>query len=70
MNASAESNWPSARAGWYATLILTLAYTFSFVDRQVLKVREVGEARRQSRELVLVKVQFHQRALQLHDVDW
>jgi MFS family permease len=30
--------WPSARAGWYATLILTLAYTFSFVDRQILNL--------------------------------
>jgi MFS family permease len=31
-------SWPSARAGWYATLILTLAYTFSFVDRQILNL--------------------------------
>ena len=30
--------WPSARTGWYATFILTLAYTFSFVDRQVLNL--------------------------------
>ena len=31
-------SWPSARAGWYATLILTFAYTFSFVDRQILNL--------------------------------
>ena len=29
---------PSASWGWYATIILTLAYTFSFVDRQVLNL--------------------------------
>jgi len=33
-----SGSWPSARAGWYATFILTLAYTFSFVDRQVLNL--------------------------------
>ncbi len=30
--------WPPARVGIYATVILTLAYTFSFVDRQVLNL--------------------------------
>jgi len=30
--------WPAARVGWYATILLTLAYTFSFVDRQVLNL--------------------------------
>jgi MFS family permease len=30
--------WPSARTGWYATFVLTLAFTFSFVDRQVLNL--------------------------------
>jgi len=30
--------WPAARVGWYATMLLTLAYTFSFVDRQVLNL--------------------------------
>jgi MFS family permease len=30
--------WPSRAAGWYATLLLTLSYTFSFVDRQVLNL--------------------------------
>ena len=32
------SSWPSARTGWYATFILLVAYTFSFVDRQVLNL--------------------------------
>jgi len=31
-------DWPSARKGWYATFILTLAFTFSFVDRQALNL--------------------------------
>lgn len=31
-------NWPPVRVGWYATVVLTLAYTFSFVDRQVLNL--------------------------------
>jgi MFS family permease len=31
-------SWPSARRGWYATLVLLLAYTFSFIDRQVLNL--------------------------------
>ncbi len=38
MNTPAPTRWPSARAGWYATFILTVAYTFSFVDRQVLNL--------------------------------
>ncbi len=29
---------PSAAVAWYATVVLTLAYTFSFVDRQVLNL--------------------------------
>ncbi|MBQ75831.1 MAG: MFS transporter [Gammaproteobacteria bacterium] len=29
---------PSGRTGWYVTLLLTFAYTFSFVDRQVLNL--------------------------------
>jgi len=29
---------PGPRAAWYATVVLTLAYTFSFVDRQVLNL--------------------------------
>ena len=32
------SPWPSAKAGWYATIVLTIAYTFSFVDRQILNL--------------------------------
>ena len=35
---SSEQSWPSARVAWYATGLLTLAYTFSFVDRQVLNL--------------------------------
>lgn len=31
-------DWPSARQGWYVTFVLLLAYTFSFVDRQVLNL--------------------------------
>lgn len=30
--------WPSARRGWFVTFILLLAFTFSFVDRQVLNL--------------------------------
>jgi MFS family permease len=33
-----QQPWPPARVGIYATVILTLAYTFSFVDRQVLNL--------------------------------
>ena len=33
-----DSDWPAARVGWYATFILTLAYTFSFIDRQILNL--------------------------------
>ena len=37
-HASTRSDWPSPLYGWYATLVLLLAYTFSFVDRQVLNL--------------------------------
>ena len=30
--------WPSPRYGWYTVVVLLLAYTFSFVDRQVLNL--------------------------------
>ena len=33
-----ESGWPSPRYGWYVTCVLLLAFTFSFVDRQVLNL--------------------------------
>ena len=36
--AVSEQAWPPSRVGIYATVILTLAYTFSFVDRQVLNL--------------------------------
>ncbi|MEM7610410.1 MAG: MFS transporter [Pseudomonadota bacterium] len=33
-----EQPWPSPVLGWYATIMLMIAYTFSFVDRQVLNL--------------------------------
>ena len=33
-----ESGWPNPRYGWYVTFMLLLAFTFSFVDRQVLNL--------------------------------
>ncbi len=33
-----NKTWPPPRVGWYATVVLTVAYTFSFVDRQVLNL--------------------------------
>ena len=33
-----ERERPAAAVAWYATIVLTLAYTFSFVDRQVLNL--------------------------------
>ena len=33
-----EQEWPNPRYGWYATGVLLLAFTFSFVDRQVLNL--------------------------------
>ncbi len=35
---SAVGVYPGAGVAWYAVIILTLAYTFSFVDRQVLNL--------------------------------
>ena len=35
---AASQAWPTARTGWYATLLLTLAYTLSFIDRQILNL--------------------------------
>tara|TARA_B100000809_G_scaffold260228_1_gene306762 strand:+ start:1191 stop:2504 length:1314 start_codon:yes stop_codon:yes gene_type:complete len=35
---SEEDNWPSAIEGWVVTLLLLVAFTFSFVDRQVLNL--------------------------------
>lgn len=32
------STYPSPRAAWYVTFLLTLAYAFSFVDRQVINL--------------------------------
>lgn len=32
------SDWPSERRGWLVTVILLIAFTFSFVDRQVLNL--------------------------------
>jgi MFS family permease len=33
-----EDNWPSAIEGWVVTILLLIAFTFSFVDRQVLNL--------------------------------
>ncbi|MYH14570.1 MAG: MFS transporter [Gammaproteobacteria bacterium] len=33
-----RNRWPNPLYGWYVTLTLLLAYTFSFVDRQVLNL--------------------------------
>ena len=30
--------WPTAATGWDATMLLTLGYTLSFIDRQVLNL--------------------------------
>ena len=30
--------WPAARQAWYATLVLMVAYTLSYVDRQILSM--------------------------------
>ena len=38
MAAVETARWPRSSVAWYAVAILTLAYTFSFVDRQVLNL--------------------------------
>lgn len=38
MSEAEEDNWPSAIEGWVVTLLLLVAFTFSFVDRQVLNL--------------------------------
>ena len=38
MSESEEHNWPSVVEGWVVTLLLLVAFTFSFVDRQVLNL--------------------------------
>jgi MFS family permease len=38
LSESEEDNWPSAIEGWVVTLLLLIAFTFSFVDRQVLNL--------------------------------
>ena len=35
---AAEADWPNPRYGWYVTIVLLIAFTFSFVDRQVLNL--------------------------------
>ena len=37
-NPTGEASWPDARYGWFVTGILLVAFTFSFVDRQVLNL--------------------------------
>ena len=38
MSESEEDIWPGAVEGWVVTLLLLIAFTFSFVDRQVLNL--------------------------------
>jgi len=38
MSRPEPSEWPSERRGWIVTFILLIAFTFSFVDRQVLNL--------------------------------
>ena len=38
MSEPEEDNWPSAVEGWVVTILLLIAFTFSFVDRQVLNL--------------------------------
>ena len=38
MSEPEEDNWPSAIEGWIVTILLLIAFTFSFVDRQVLNL--------------------------------
>ena len=38
MSEPKEDNWPSAIEGWIVTILLLIAFTFSFVDRQVLNL--------------------------------
>ena len=38
MSEPEEDNWPSAIEGWVVTILLLIAFTFSFVDRQVLNL--------------------------------
>ena len=38
MSKPEEDNWPSAIEGWVVTILLLIAFTFSFVDRQVLNL--------------------------------
>jgi MFS family permease len=35
---NAVSSYPAPSKGWYATILLTLAYTLSFIDRQILNL--------------------------------
>jgi MFS family permease len=53
-----DQPWPPTRVGVYATVILTLAYTFSFVDRQVLNL--LVEPIRQDLELTDTSISFLQ----------
>ena len=33
-----QQSWPPASQAWYATVVLTVAYTLSYVDRQILSM--------------------------------
>lgn len=38
-NSEISLEYPKASVGWYATIMLTIAYTLSFIDRQTLEYR-------------------------------
>ena len=35
---NSKSDWPNPKYGWYITIVLLIAFTFSYVDRQVLNL--------------------------------
>ena len=37
-DSTSDADWPDPRYGWFVTAVLLLAFTFSFVDRQVLNL--------------------------------
>ena len=35
---NSEDQWPSSRSGWYAAILLTIGYSYSFIDRQIINL--------------------------------
>ncbi len=33
-----SSQWPSTKLGWYAAILLTIGYAYSFIDRQIINL--------------------------------